>query len=263
MAKVKYDTIGIDYNHARKADPYLSQRMFDLLKPQKDQLYLDIGCGTGNYTIAMQELGAQFTGVDPSSEMLGKGKARNSDIQWAIGTAENIPFEAAHFAGVLISLTIHHWQNKKAAFKEIARVLKPEANLVIFTTTTQQTGSYWLKQYFPKMVEDSANQLSSFEELESDLIENGFTDITTEKYNVKPDLQDHFLYCGKENPSIYLDPKIRHGISSFSALANAEEVDKGLVELEKDITSGKIKEVIAENLNAFGDYLFIRAKKQA
>ncbi len=78
--KVKYDKIGIDYNQTRKADRYLTERLFHNLNPMIGGLYLDIGCGTGNYTIELQKKGLKFIGIDPSNEMLTKAKKKNKEI---------------------------------------------------------------------------------------------------------------------------------------------------------------------------------------
>ncbi len=56
----KYDKIGLNYNSTRKADKYLSQRIIYFLNPKVDGLYLDIGCGIGNYTIALQDKGLRI-----------------------------------------------------------------------------------------------------------------------------------------------------------------------------------------------------------
>ena len=89
----------------------------------------------------------------------------------------------------------------------------------------------------------------------------GFEMVNTEKYFVKPDLQDYFLYCGKERPELYLKEEVRNGISSFSALANQQEVERGLLKLKTDIDTGKIDEVIESFQNNEGDYLFITCQK--
>jgi ubiquinone/menaquinone biosynthesis C-methylase UbiE len=51
-------------------------------------LYLDIGCGTGNYSSDLQKKEFQFIGIDPSIEMLQKAQSQNKNIQWKIGSAE-------------------------------------------------------------------------------------------------------------------------------------------------------------------------------
>ena len=102
--------------------------------------------------------------------------------------------------------------------------------------------------------------MPSFEKVETALIDNGFTIIETEKYFIQPDLKDLFLYSGKHNPILYLDEKIRKGISSFAALANLEEVKDGMERLAKDINSKQVNKIIGDYENEYGDYLFITAR---
>ena len=261
--KVKYDKIGTDYNLTRKADTYLTKQLLYHLKPIKDGKYLDIGCGTGNYTNELQKKGFQFIGIDPSREMLEKAKLKSNEIDWRIGSVENIGLPQNIVDGIIGSLTIHHWTNLKIGFSELNRVLKPNGRIVIFTATPEQMKGYWLNHYFPKMLTDSIIQMQTFENVKTAMEESGFELLQTKKYFIKPDLEDKFLYCGKQNPELYFDDQIRHGISSFSSLSNRTEVKQGLSKLRKDIVNGKINEIIKSYENDFGDYLYIIGKKQA
>lgn len=256
----KYNNIGVNYNQTRKADPYLTSQLLKHLNPNKDGLYLDIGCGTGNYTNEFQKRDFNFIGIDPSIEMLQKAQAQNKNIQWKIGTAEKTDLAQQSIDGIIGTLTIHHWTNLARAFSELAYVLKPNGKIVIFTSTPQQMKGYWLNHYFPKMLEDSMVQMPTFEEVKDAMNLAGLKISSTEIYNIQPDLQDQFLYCGKQNPELYFDESIRHGISSFSALANKNEVENGLRKLRADIDNGKIDEVIGSYENNLGDYLYIIAQ---
>ena len=62
--------------------------------------------------------------------------------------------------------------------------------------------------------------------------------------------------------SLYLDTKVRSGISSFADLANQEEVKRGLSQLAKDIDSGQIDVLRKQYENEDGDYLYIIAQKE-
>ncbi len=259
--KEKYDRIGKDYNRTRKADAYLTERLFHHLKPVKTGKYLDIGCGTGNYTIALNSKGLDLAGVEPSQKMLETAKARNSEVDWRKGRSDDLPFENEYFEGVLATLTIHHWGDLSKSFGELNRVLKSGGRFVIFTSTAEQMKGYWLRYYFPKMLNASIGQMPKLSLIEENLRKNGFEIIETEKYFVRDDLEDLFLYAGKNRPEIYLDKEIRRGISSFSDLGNAAEIEKGLLKLEDDIKSGKIAEIIKRFANDLGDYLFIVAGK--
>jgi ubiquinone/menaquinone biosynthesis C-methylase UbiE len=258
---ILYDRIGTGYNTTRRADPYIAERLFKLLEPQKDQLFLDIGCGTGNYTIALANKGLNFIGVEPSVEMLDVARSRSSNITWLTGTAEQIPVEDNTFAGVIATLTIHHWAAINKAFAEIHRVLKKDGNLVLFTALPEQMEAYWLNYYFPKMIADGGKQLPPYHTIENAASATGLKITKTEKYFIQPGLQDQFLYSGKHNPTLYLDENIRKGISSFSAFANLEEVEKGLVKLADDIRTNTFPAIKEQYNNEMGDYLFITLKK--
>ena len=259
--KVLYDAIGSGYNNTRQADPYITERLFQLLLPKTTGTYLDIGCGTGNYTIALADKGLSFYGVEPSEKMLDIAKSRSTYVNWLLGKSENINVEDEFFDGAIATLTIHHWTDIKKAFAEIYRVLQKNAKLILFTALPEQMKGYWLNHYFPKMLNDSIVQMPSFDRIEEAATSAGFKIIGTEKYSIDDDLKDLFLCAGKNKPELYLDAEIRKGISSFAALANADEVKQGLSLLKSDMEQGKFEDVKAKFNNDKGDYLFITAQK--
>jgi ubiquinone/menaquinone biosynthesis C-methylase UbiE len=259
---VLYDQIGAGYNSTRQADPFIVQRLLELLSPQKDKLYLDIGCGTGNYTIPLAEKGFKFSGVEPSAEMLDTARQRNSDINWVNGSAEQIPVSNHTFDGAIATLTIHHWSDLNVAFKELNRALKPNTNFIIFTALPMQMESYWLNYYFSKMMVNAIEQMPSWQMIETAANEAGFAVSGTDKYFVGDELKDHFLYAGKHKPEIYLYENIRKGISSFAALANLKEVEAGLFKMKDDIATGHFEAIKNNFNNDKGDYLFIKLNKK-
>lgn len=89
----------------------------------------------------------------------------------------------------------------------------------------------------------------------------GFENPVTEKYDVRPDLQDLFLYCGKHDPRTYFDPAIRKGSSGFAIYSDEGEIERGLMRLSRDIADRRIAEVVESYRNEDGDYLFVAAEK--
>lgn len=259
--KPKYNIIGQDYNQTRKADSYLFNQLLHHLNPNKKDQYLDIGCGTGNYTSEFHKLGYQFIGVDPSDQMLSKAKAKFPEMDWRIGAAAKTNLKNESVDGIVGTLTIHHWPGLKGGFEGLFKVLKTNGKMVIFTSTPKQMDGYWLNHYFPKMLEASKAQMPALNDVKHAIVEAGFKIIKTEEYSVKPDLKDQFLYCGKHDPSLYFKPEIRNGISSFRSLSNAEEVAVGLEQLQADIESGEINKIKKQYENDLGDYLYVIAQK--
>lgn len=257
----RYDKIGKGYNDTRMADPYLLSRMEVLLQLKKDGHYLDIGSGTGNYTIALNQKGYSFTGIEPSEIMIEKARAASKNIIWRQGYAEKLPLSDNSLDGVLASFTIHHWRNLSKGVGEVARVIKPGGTFLILTGWPKQMDNYWLKHYFPEMIADSQKVMPRETRVLRLLKNHGFTDIRQEPYEVKPDLLDHVLYAGKHHPEKYLDPNIRKGISSFSAFSHESEVERGLEQLGKDIEDQRIQSIIDNYQSDKGDYVFVAATK--
>ncbi len=257
----KYDRIGIGYNVTRKADPHIAEQLLKHLRPTPEGIYLDIGCGTGNYTNEFQKRGFQFIGIDPSMEMLEKAQQKNKNIDWRIGVAESMALLDKTVDGIVGSLTLHHWTDLEKGFSELYRVLKPNGRIVFFTATPEQMKGYWLNHYFPNMMSDAIVQMPSLESVKNAMLKSHFQILGIDNYFVQSDLQDKFLYCGKHHPEVYFNQHIRNGISSFSSLANRTEVEEGLSQLKTDIDNGTINSVIDAYANDLGDYLYIIGKK--
>jgi ubiquinone/menaquinone biosynthesis C-methylase UbiE len=257
----RYNKIGKGYNLTRQADPHISDRLYELLSPRKGEFYLDIGCGTGNYTIELNRRGLKFYGVDPSDKMLEEAKFRSQKIFWLNGSAESIAVENNYFGGAIATLTMHHWDNLTMAFSEISRVLKSGARLIVFTALPDQMENYWLCYYFPGMMKRSIQQMPSFGTIVNALRDTGIKVTGCEKYIVGPMLKDFFLYAGKERPDAYLDDALRNSISSFTQLAQLEELKDGLRQLALDLVNGDIKKVRKKFDDSEGDYIFLILEK--
>ena len=67
----------------------------------------------------------------------------------------------------------------------------------------------------------------------------GFDAIQVQPYLVTKDLQDLFLYAGKQRPEMYLDAAVRANISSFATLCPADELTAGLDALRADLAVGR------------------------
>ena len=255
-----YNQIGFNYNSTRKADPFITQTIINSLEAVPKVKYLDLACGTGNYTYAYHLNGLDFVGVDESKLMIEQAALNQPQLRWAIGNAENLPFENSVFNGITCTNAIHHFKNLQLVFKECVRVLK-SGNLVIFCSTREQMKNYWLKHYFPKMMRRSTEQMPTLNAITDSLERAGFQNIKTSPYFVQSDLQDLFLYSGKNRPDLYLDEGFRRNISSFASLAETDEVNNGIEMLKVDIENGTIHKLIERSHSNAGDYLFVSGSR--
>jgi ubiquinone/menaquinone biosynthesis C-methylase UbiE len=253
-AMALYDTIGIGYDTTRAADPYLVSRLLSHLRPCAGALYLDVGCGTGNYTGAFTDAGVRIVGVDYSREMLARAHSKRPALALYRGRAEALPFRSSAFAGATCTFVHHHMDDPVAALREVARVLAPGARLVLLNGTVEQMRHHWLWEYFPKALAKAIAPYQRFETADA-LAVAGFRIETLEPYEVRDDLRDLFLYAGKNRPEIYLDSKVRSGISFFAAAPDRDEVEAGVARLRADIASGRIDEVRRPYAWDGGDYM--------
>lgn len=255
-----YDTIGKGYNNTRRADPYIAGRLYELLHPRPGGRYLDIGCGTGNYLEALSKKGLSFYGVDPSATMLDAARRKDTGAELLQASAEDVDLPDAFFDGCVAVLTFHHWVNRAQGLKEIKRLLKPGAGMVLFSFTPEQVQQYWLQHYFPLMIEKCLYTTPALNDMKKLFYDAGFTMVETEPYFVHPALQDLFMYAGKHAPERYLDTAFRDGISAFRTLISNEELEEGLARLSEDIRTNAIQEVMRRYDNDDGDYIFFIAR---
>jgi SAM-dependent methyltransferase len=256
-----YEKIGAGYNLTRQADPFLVAKIESLLEIDPQSHYLDLACGTGNYTIALADRGGIWTGIDHSATMIEAAALRSLRVNWQIADAAKIPFDNESFDGAIITLALHHFIDPVGVFQELARILQAGSILVLFTATAEQMKSYWLNHYFPAAMQRSIMQMPTLSHTLNCLQTGGFSVDKCDPYFVSPYLKDFFLYSGKDRPEMYLDEQVRRGSSTFASLANPDEVMKGCARLTDDLASGHFNDICQQYDDRNGDYLFIRAIK--
>lgn len=265
-----YDSIGTSYTATRRADPGIVATLARLLglRPGSDAPFLDLACGTGNYTTALAAIGGRWQGVDVSRTMLDKAANRaregasNPAIEWRLGNAMSLPFADGSFRGVSCTLATHHFPELLTPFREAQRVMS-SGRIVLFTAFPEQMQRYWLCHYFPRMLERSCASMPTRAATEDALRAAGFVDVEVIPFEVTNDLQDLFLQSGKQRPEIYFDATVRANISSFAAQSEPAEVEQGLERLRADLSDGTFESVARRYDGATGDYVFVAATKSA
>ena len=112
---------------------------------------LDAGCGGGHYIAHLLDAGAQVVGVDGSTELLGRARARLGDEVQLVHCDLNDPlpmFDDESFDGVVLALVYHHIDNRLQLLSELRRILKRGGWMVLSTSHPvsdwfQSGGSYF------------------------------------------------------------------------------------------------------------------------
>ncbi|MDC5336929.1 methyltransferase domain-containing protein [Acinetobacter baumannii] len=104
----------------------LQQALVHLLKDLKAKMVLDIGCGEGYYTSAMQQVVEQCIGVDIAKNAVQRAAKLNDKVTWVVGTGATLPV-IDQSMDVCTSLFSPIPQT------EILRVLKDDGYLIVVT----------------------------------------------------------------------------------------------------------------------------------
>jgi ubiquinone/menaquinone biosynthesis C-methylase UbiE len=114
-------------------------RLREVLAPQAGERVLEIGPGTGYYTLDLADwLGPEGSVevFDLQQEMLDHTirRARERGL-WNVsptqGNAEDLPYDDDSFDAVILITVLGEIPDQDAALREVARVLKPEGRLVV------------------------------------------------------------------------------------------------------------------------------------
>jgi ubiquinone/menaquinone biosynthesis C-methylase UbiE len=97
---------------------------------------LDVGCGTGRLleTCAGRWNSVHFTGIDASGEMIAEARRKHEgDARYVFEQcdASALPLESDSFDVAFSTISFHHWRDKAAGLREIARVLRPGGLFVL------------------------------------------------------------------------------------------------------------------------------------
>lgn len=176
-----YDRIGQNYDTTRKADKMIVDQIIHHLRATSYGKYLDVGCGSGNYTGALAAKNLHIEGFDISEHMLQKARVKYPNISFTQGNALHLPHPDKTFNGAICTLATHHINNNSKLFQELFRVLK-QGYFVMFTATPEQMQHYWLHHYFPKMMKSSIEKMASFESIEYDMKQAGFQNIQSKPF---------------------------------------------------------------------------------
>lgn len=129
------------------------------LAPQPGMTLLDLGAGTGAFTAAFADwFGIDVVAVEPSSAMRLHIPPAET-IRVLEGDALSIPLEDDAADGVWLSLVIHHVPDLAAAAREIRRVLRPSAPVLIRQGfPDRDLGGIEMVRWFP----ETANLVASY-----------------------------------------------------------------------------------------------------
>ncbi|MBE9101601.1 class I SAM-dependent DNA methyltransferase [Vacuolonema iberomarrocanum] len=134
-----YDTVARDYaetfsgEHAKKPKDQEILHKFSRMIGHKKPVW-DFGCGPGQTTKYLNDLGLEISGLDLSEKSLNQARTIHPRILFQKGNMLELEFESNSIAGIVAFYAIVHFTEAQVgiAFREIFRVLQP-GGLFLFT----------------------------------------------------------------------------------------------------------------------------------
>lgn len=147
------------------------------------RVILDLGCGTGRFTQALaRHFDAEVIGVDPSAKMLERAREKLEDprVRYELGQAEAIPLESRSVEMIFMSMSFHHFTDRRAAARDCRRVLRHAGRAFVRTGVRERSNVYPYVPFFPSTPALIEAMLPSLAELRSTFESEGFRLVTSE-----------------------------------------------------------------------------------
>ncbi len=153
------------------------ERLCNSAGVERFQRALDVGCGTGQSSIALAAVADHVAAIDASEEML-RHAPRRPNIAYQLGFAEQLDFQAGEFDLVSAASALH-WFDQERFFAQCHKVLAPAGVLAVyndhFTTHMQDVAACkgWMRTRFAKRFPAPRRGMRDINELKA--VEGGFT----------------------------------------------------------------------------------------
>jgi len=138
---------------------------------------LDVGCGTGQSSVALASIADRVIAMDASQEMLNHAPSL-PNVSYRLGVAEQLDFPAGEFDLVSASSALH-WFDQERFFSQCRKVLAPAGLLAVcndhFTTHMQDAPACtrWMRTRFAKRFPSPRRGMRDIDERKA--LDAGFT----------------------------------------------------------------------------------------
>ena len=184
MKKADYRHIAASYDKGR---PLLEQNInlwMELIskytRGQVGYKVLDLGCGTGRFTLPMAyRLRYHVVGADSSREMLAKAKTKDTDsvVKWDLQDAQDLTYQNESFDAVFMSHLLHHVDYPSRVIRECHRVLVESGAILIRYGAMEQIRDDVEHTFFPETLIIDEERTPTITRVERWLSEAGFLNI--------------------------------------------------------------------------------------
>jgi ubiquinone/menaquinone biosynthesis C-methylase UbiE len=188
MEKADYNKIAGSYDQGR----FLSEQNIDLwiglilkyARAAEGARLLDLGCGTGRFSIPIAEkLRYSVTGADSSPDMLdiARQKDRNRIVNWEVRDAQYLTYPDASFDVIFMSHLLHHCDNPRKVIDDCWRILDERGAILIRHGAIEQIRDDVEHTFFPETLAIDEARVFTVKKLENYLKDAGFSGVVSEE----------------------------------------------------------------------------------
>ena len=239
---IDYDAWAQNYDATRSVSPSVLGPLLEALGPPAGRALLDIGGGTGNYTVALRDAGFRALHCDPSQGMVRRAATKLAHgLGTLVADGQALPFRDGAFDCAIAVKVLNHVAGRLAFAREARRVIR-SGPLVLVHATKESIAGNWICHYAPSLrTQERFEPESSTVDA---LIAAGFADVrvTHVRYT---DMADGSAQALKRFPETFLTDERILNTSLFSRLPDAERRNV-LATIRRDYNSGRLEEMIAE-----------------
>lgn len=194
MGKADYGQIAGIFDVARSLTEQNLEQWLVLIAqkigPRRRDDFLDLGCGTGRFSIPIStRLGYDVTGADSSKDMLVKARSREGgeQVKWDLENAMKLSYPDESYDVVFMSHLLHHVDDPSVVIGECYRVLRPGGMILNRYGALEDICGDPEHRFFPDALRIDEARVPSIEQVEEWFKDVGFNDVTSTTIQQKTD----------------------------------------------------------------------------
>lgn len=240
ITAIDYDAWAQKYDQTRGISPSVLGPLLAALGPAAGRSLLDIGGGTGNYSVALTEAGFAVTHCDPSAGMVKRAASKPGVDAAIVAAGQALPFREGSFDCAVAVKVLNHVGDRDAFMREAKQVIR-EGPLVLAHATKECIEGNWITHYVPSLLrqERFEPEAATVEQLQR-------AGLLIEVVHIRyMDMADGSAQALKRFPEALLTEERIMNTSLLSRLPN-EVRREAFATIRRDHESGRLREVIAE-----------------
>ncbi len=231
------------YHKARELLPETAKLWMDVARryvgTQKDLVILDLGCGTGRFSVVLADsFDANVIAVEPSDNMksVAESQSAHPRVRYVKGHAEHIPVGDNLYDLAWLSMVIHHIADLEACAAELHRVLKPGGIVLIRNSFEGRMESVRFYEFFPSAMALDNARLPSVEAVRKTFEKGRFRLVAFESVEQVIDRTfkehvDRIRQRGLSTFELISDEEFQQGVRLMEDTAHREDPTRPVTEM--------------------------------